>query len=72
VFPQDFTPFMYGKDGGKVYQQNHLRLIISSRNQNEDMERILLNVTQVESEPTTPFSKTSCTGFPTTFQLLRT
>ena len=30
---QVFTPLMYVKDGGKVYQQNHLRLIISSRNQ---------------------------------------
>jgi hypothetical protein len=52
VFLQGFTPLMYDKDGGKVYQQNLLRLIISSRNQNEDVERILLNVTQVESEPT--------------------
>jgi len=60
---QVFTPLMYGKDGGKVYQQNLLRLIISSRNQNEDVERILLNLTQVESEPTTPSSKPAVLAF---------
>jgi hypothetical protein len=54
---QVFTPVIYGKDGGKGYQQNLLRLIISSRNQNEDVERILLNLTQVQSKPTTPSSK---------------
>jgi hypothetical protein len=60
---QVFTPLMYGKDGGKLYQQNLLRSIISSRNQNEDVERILLNVTQVQSEPTTPISKPAVLAF---------
>jgi hypothetical protein len=54
---------MYGKDGGKVYQQNLLKLNISSRNQNEDVERILLNLKQVESEPTTPSSKPAVLAF---------
>jgi hypothetical protein len=57
------TPLTYGKDGGKVYQQNFLRLIISSRNQNKDVERILLNVTQMESEPATPSSKPAVLAF---------
>ena len=54
---------MHGKDSEKVYQQNVLRLIISSGNQKEDVERILLNVTQVESDPTTPSSKPAALAF---------
>ena len=48
---QVFTAVIYVKD--KAYQQNLLRLIISSRNQNEDVERILLSLTPVQSKPTT-------------------
>jgi hypothetical protein len=62
MFLHDFTPLMYGKDGGKVYQQNILRSFIS-RNENEDVEMILLNIMQVESEATTPFIKPAVLAF---------
>jgi hypothetical protein len=38
-------------------------LFISSRKQNENVEKILLNVTQVQFEPTTPFSKPAVLAF---------
>lgn len=35
---------LYGKDGGKVYQQNLLRLIISGENGSSDIDGLIVNM----------------------------
>ncbi|GAB5587406.1 hypothetical protein Unana1_02306 [Umbelopsis nana] len=36
-----FTPLLYGKDGGKVYQQNLLRLVISGQKESVDIDKFI-------------------------------
>jgi hypothetical protein len=38
------TPLLYGKDGGKVYQQNLLRLIISGKSTGGNVDELLVDV----------------------------
>jgi hypothetical protein len=47
------TPLLYGKSGGKVYQQNLLRLIISGQATAVNVDELLVDVVQTSPQAAT-------------------
>ena len=60
-----FATFLYGKDGGRVYRQNLLKMIITHSNQCNDVNDILDELTSVETGNTAFSRKPRQTGIST-------